>query len=98
MRVPVWSHDANPAVDPRLCKQSIFYCESQVSEGWLVWIDPANKRLGCRATRRLEDREHRSREHNMAAGTMRAAWGMMQSGYAGPQVFQMRRERPVLAQ
>jgi hypothetical protein len=94
MRVSVWSHDANPAVDPRLCKQSLPYCESQVAEGWLIWLDPANKALGCRATRRLEPRgQHESREHKMAAGTMMAAWGVTQSGYAGPLVWQMRRER-----
>jgi hypothetical protein len=96
MRIPVWEVNSNPKIDRRNYRQSLSHCEGLVSEGWLSWIDPNDKSKGC--IERRSRVHHESREHKMAAGTMRAAWGMMQSGYAGPQVFQMRRERPVLAQ
>jgi len=92
----VWSHDSNPSSDPRLCRKSQSYCESQVTGGWLRWLDPANKAKGCIGTRRLS-REHESREHKQAAGTMMAAWGIIQSGDAGPLVWQMRAERGLVS-
>jgi hypothetical protein len=94
MRIPVWEVNTNPQIDPRACRQSLSHCEALVREGWLLWVDPADKSKGCIATRtRFGHAAHQSREHKMAAGTMRAAWGMIQSGWAGPLVFQMRRER-----
>ena len=47
MRLPIWSHDSNPSVDPRLCKQSFARCESEVAAGSLRWVDPRNKTKGC---------------------------------------------------
>jgi hypothetical protein len=37
-------------------------------------------------------------EKLIAAGSMRSAWGVFKSGYAGPNVWQMRRERGLEAQ
>jgi hypothetical protein len=92
MRIPVWEVNSNPKIDRRNYRQSLSHCEGLVSEGWLSWIDPADKAKGC-IERRSRRPQHESREHKMAAGTMMAAWGVTQSGHAGPLVWQMRRER-----
>lgn len=97
MRLPIWSSDSTPHVDPWLLKKSFSHCEAEVLAGSYQWVNPSDKTEGCISTCRLRSREQASREHKMAAGTMRAAWGMVQSGYAGPLVFQMRREQGAVA-
>lgn len=89
MRVPVWSHDANPSVDPRLMRKSLSACELDVAEGLLRWIDASDKTKGCIGARRFRSREQANMEHFVAAGDMRAAWITRQSGYAGPLVLQL---------
>jgi hypothetical protein len=93
MRIPIWSHDANPSVDPRLLKKSLSKCEADVELGWLRWIDPRDKTKGCIGTRRLCSREQVNAEHLIAAGNMRDAWKTIQSGFAGPFVLQMPRTK-----
>jgi hypothetical protein len=89
MRISVWSHDANPSVDPRLMKKSLSACESAVTVGLLRWIDPKNKLNGCIGTRRFHPRELPDNEKMIAAGNMRDAWITRQSGYGGPLVLQL---------
>lgn len=98
MRIPIFSHRANPAVDRPICKKKLGYAESLIADGLGRWLNPAAKADGVvLGGRYLATSEQASREHKMAAGTMRAAWGMVQSGYAGPLVFQMRREQGAVA-
>jgi hypothetical protein len=97
MRIPIWAHDANPSVDPRLLKKSLSHCESEVLAGLLRWLDPRDKSKGCFAVGRYRSASTFSREHLIAAGGMSDAWMQIQSGYAGPMVLQMpteREERP----
>lgn len=97
MRISVYRKGSNPRVDPAVQRKSAFYVRDLVARGDADWWDKADESRGailrsCRMT------AEESREHKQAAGTMRAAWGMEQSGYAGPLVFQMRREaRAVMA-
>jgi hypothetical protein len=89
MRISVWSHDANPSVDPRLLKKSLSQCEESVRTGSLRWVDPSDHSKGCIGTRRFRGRELADRELMIAAGNMRDAWITRQSGYGGPLVLQM---------
>lgn len=89
MRIPVWSHDANPSVDPRLFKKSESNCEVNVRAGVLRWLDPNDHSRGCIGTRRFRFIDDPDNERMIAAGNMRDAWITRQSGYAGPLVLQL---------
>lgn len=93
MQTSVWAEGSNPSMERRLVRKSLAYCADMVTRGWYRWIDPTDPQKGCFAKSSLRPAADPSREHKMAAGTMRAAWGTVQSGYAGPLVFQMRRQQ-----
>jgi hypothetical protein len=91
-RISVYRKGSNPAIDPMFLRKSSSYVHSLVTNGDADWWDKSDPSRGA-ILRSARTTSETSREHKMAAGTMRAAWGMVQSGYAGPLVFQMRKER-----
>lgn len=93
MRISVWSFDANPDVDPPLCRKSVSYCEDLMMCGQLRPLDPDDIRKGCIGLARLNlraDANHEASLSRAAGGGFDAAWGIQQSGWAGPLVWQLR--------
>ena len=97
MRIPVWSHDANPSVDPFLCRKKLGYCEDLILRGQLRALDSKDISKGCIALCRLDLRESVSHIDSLkrAAGWgFSSAWSVRQSGWAGPLVYQLNTSRP----
>jgi hypothetical protein len=46
MRIPLYARGANPCVDHRIAKKSLFYAETQVAEGLADWVDPCDPSRG----------------------------------------------------
>lgn len=90
MRLPVFSRDSNPAIDPFLCKKSAFYVESLIASGMALWVDSSDKSKGCIGIGMLRLR-HEVDPMTLTAGSgYDTAWGIRPSGYAGPGVWQLK--------
>ena len=88
MRFYVYSHRSNPSIDPPICKKKLAYIQGLISERLADWINPQNQALGVLLRGRfLPERD----TLQMVAGSgFDSAWGIMQSGYAGPNVWQLK--------
>lgn len=97
VRIPVFTKHSNPAIDPPILRKSPSYVKTLVSTGEADWYDASDETKGVIMRSRRGSVEEVNRMSMMAAGTMRSAWGVTESGYGGPLCWQMRRTRTVLA-
>jgi hypothetical protein len=92
MRISLYRKGSDPNSDSPILRKSASYVRSLVANGDADWWDRSDESRGAilRSTQF-------TREVNcvgmIAAGTMLAAWGVKESGYAGPLVWQMRTQR-----
>lgn len=96
MRVPVFSQNSNPLIDPRLCNKSESYCTGLVLCGRAKWLDMDNKRKGCIAIGRIQLRPEEDYTSMVEGSGFDTAWGIRQSGFAGPLVWQLKTMRASL--
>jgi hypothetical protein len=95
MRFPVFGHRSNPSVDPPICRKKTAYVQSLISERLADWIDPENQALGVLLRGRfLPERDH---EQVIAGSGFDSAWSIKQSGYAGPNVWQLKSDKCSIA-
>lgn len=99
MRIDIWAFGTTPETHPRLCRKKLAYCEEMILRKMLSPIDPLDLRKGCIAARglRLDEREAEESMKRAAGWGFDSAWGIMESGYAGPGVWQLRTAREVHA-
>jgi hypothetical protein len=97
MRAPLFAKHSNPAVDRPLLRKNIHYVEWEVSAGNADWVDVDDHARGAVLRSLFRHSSDSGREKMIAAGTMTSAWALLQSGYAGPLVWQMPTTRPVLS-
>ena len=89
MRIAVFAHNSNPAIDRFLVKKSLTYALELVSKRAADWLDSYNPARGCKLRGRFLERHEASL--NKAAGSgFDTAWSIRQSGYAGPLVWQLK--------
>lgn len=93
MRIPVYRKGSNPSVDPAFLRKSLSYVRSLVSSGDADWWDETDESRGAILRSSRATYGEVNRIGMIAAGTMMSAWGVAQSGPAGPLVWQMRRTR-----
>ena len=89
MAIPIFSHQANPAVDRPLLRKKRAYVEELVESGRAHYLDADNKFLGVVLRARVLDSAKDSIERPAGSG-FDSAWHIMQSGWAGPLVWQLR--------
>lgn len=92
MRIPVWAFGTSPDSHPRLCRKKLSYCEDLIQRKLMFPIDSTDIRKGCVAARgvRLDEEAHEQSLTRAAGWGFDAAWGIRQSGFAGPLVWQLR--------
>ena len=97
MRISIWAFGTHPETHSRLCRKKLSYCEELVLRKFLRPVDLTDIRKGCIATIRglnFDSNDAHEASLTRAAGWgFDAAWGIRQSGYAGPLVYQLRTER-----
>ena len=88
MRIPIFSHRSNPSIDRWICKKKLGYVEGLISECLADWLDPANPSRGILLRGRFLPEPDTLQ---MVAGSgFDSAWAKLQSGYAGPLVWQLK--------
>jgi hypothetical protein len=92
-RISLYRKGSNPAVDPVFLKKSSSYVHTLVSNGDADWWDKSDPSRGAILRSSRATYGEVSRIGMIAAGTMLSAWGVIQSGYAGPLVWQMPTKR-----
>lgn len=89
MAFPVFAAQSNPTVDRPICRKKRAYCDALVSSGHADWLNPSDRRYGLVLRKKYLD----LREDTIAmiAGSgFDSAWAKLQSGYAGPLVWQLK--------
>lgn len=97
MRFPIFSHRANPIIDKPILRKKLAYIEELISDRRAFWIDPAQRQLGVMLRARLlltRDAYETAVESGPRSG-FDTAWGIRQSGFAGPLVWQLKSEAVV---
>ena len=91
MRIKIWAHDAQPETHLPLCRKKLNYVEDLLIKRQLRMVDPRDIRKGCIAMRHMSfrDDDHAASLTRAAGGGFDSAWGIRQSGYAGPLCWQL---------
>lgn len=98
MRLPVFAHNSNPAVDRFLVKKSVSYVADLVSSRAADWIDNSDHSRGCILRGRFLVRDRHDEHMSRAAGSgFDSAWSIRMSGIAGPLVWQLKTTSALLA-
>jgi len=92
LRAPIFAKYSNPAIDLPIIKKSIAHCEREVSALLADWVNPADHKAGiiCRSMFRRDP--HEASLNRIAGSGFDTAWHIQQSGYAGPNVWQLKRQ------
>ena len=88
MRFPIF----RPAIEQPIYRKSKAYVTEEVESGRAYWIDPAQKHLGIMLRGRLlysRDAYQTAVDSGQRSG-FDTAWGIRQSGFAGPLVWQLK--------
>lgn len=96
MRFPVYSQTAKYGIDGPLCRKKFNYIQSLIIMGRARWVDPDDKRKGCIAIGRIQLRPEEDSTNRVAGSGFDTAWGIRQSGFAGPLVWQLKTMRASL--
>ena len=81
--ISVFRSSQNPSIDPPAFHVSRPDAKSRVEAGYCLWLDNRSIQYWAGAQNRADEAFGTA-----AAGTMREAWQIRQSGYAGPLVLQ----------
>lgn len=95
MRIPIFSHRSNPAIDKPILRKKLGYIQSLIAERQAFWVDDQNMRLGVQLRAKLlETRDDYEYDHDRIIGHgFDTAWHIRQSGWDGPLVWQLRTQR-----
>ena len=96
MRAPVYRRGANPNIERPILKKKIAYLEREVADGNATWVDVDDPSRGI-FLRTARTQDFNDQEKKIGGGTMTSAWALLQSGYAGPLVWQMPTTKTVTA-
>lgn len=89
MRIAVFSHNSNPAIDRFLVKKSVSYVQELISTRAAIWLNDSDPSKGCILLGRFLDK-HQDSLQKAAGSGFDTAWSIRQSGYAGPLVWQLK--------
>jgi len=90
MRIDIWAFGTSPTTHARLCRKKVSYVENGILKGELFPIDRDDLRKGCIVAKGVRLNPEDNHEKRAAGWGFDAAWGIRQSGYAGPLCWQLR--------
>jgi hypothetical protein len=90
MRINIWAFGTTPETHQRLCRKKLSFVEKAILGGEMYPIDSSDLRKGVIVAKGVRLNPEDDHEKRAAGWGFDSAWGMRESGYAGPLVWQLR--------